>query len=413
MTDDRGDVARHWLLDPEITFLNHGSFGACPRPVLEAQQRWRDRLEAEPVRFLDRELERLADEARGVLGEFVGADADDLAFVPNATTGVNTVLASLRFAPRDELLTTDHEYNATLNALHRAAARDGASVVVAQVPFPIRDAAEAADAILDRVTPRTRLLLVSHVTSPTGIVLPIPQIVAELATRGVDTLVDGAHAPGMLPLDLRAIGAAYYTGNGHKWLCAPKGSGFLHVRRDRQALVHPLVVSHGMNSLRTDRSQFRLEFDWTGTSDPSPHLALPAAIRFMGSLMAGGWPELMASNQGLALAGRDLVRIPLGADAPAPPEMIGSLAALELPTGTTTVAIEPGAERDPLQAALLDRHRIEVPIMTWPVPAALAPGQAPQRRLLRISAQVYNRLADYERLAAALEREGSGRASGA
>lgn len=394
-----------------MAFLNHGSFGACPRPVLEAQQRWRDRLEAEPVLFLDRELEGLLAEAREAVGVFVGADPDDLVFVPNATTGVGTVLASLGFVPGDELLTTDHEYNAALNSVRAAADRSGARVVIARIPFPIRDPREALGAVLERVTSRTRLVMVSHVTSPTALVLPVSELVAELDRRGIDTLVDGAHAPGMIPLDLRALGAAYYTGNGHKWLCGPKGSGFLHVRRDRQAAIHPLVVSHGRNSARTGRSRFRLEFDWTGTADPSAHLTLPAALRFMGSLLPGGWPELMASNRTLALRGRDLLCGVMGIEAPAPDAMIGSIASVTLPLGTASVAIEPGAERDPLQVELFDRHRIEVPIMTWPVPAALEPGRAPEARLLRISAQAYNDEAQYERLAA-IVAQSLGRASG-
>jgi isopenicillin-N epimerase len=395
-------LARHWLLDPTVTFLNHGSFGACPRPVLEAQQRWRDRLEAEPVLFLDRELERALEEARADVAAFVGADPDDLAFVTNATTGVNTVLASLRFEVGDELLTTDHEYNAALNALRRAAERDGARVVVARIPFPIRDPGEAVEAVLERVSRRTRLVLISHVTSPTGIVLPVERIVAELAGRGIDTLVDGAHAPGMVALDLDAIGAAYYTGNGHKWLCGPKGSGFLHVRRDRQTLVHPLVTSHGANSTRAGRSRFRLEADWTGTADPSAHLALPAAIRFMGSLLPGGWPELMALNHGSVLSGRDVLCATLDAAPPVPDSMLGSLASVPLPMTPASVTIEPGAERDPLQVGLWERHRIEVPVMTWPVPAALEAGRGPDQRLIRISAQAYVPADAWDRLASAL-----------
>ena len=384
---------RLWPLDPDVTFLNHGSFGACPRAVLDAQGRLRDRLEAEPVRFMARELEGLLDQARGALGGFVGADPDDLVFVPNATTGANTVLRWLDLGAGDELLATDHTYNACRNALEAVAARAGARVVVATLPFPAATPEGALEAVLSRVSPRTRLALVDHVTSPTGLVLPIERLVRELESRGVEALVDGAHAPGMVPLDLRALGAAYYTGNCHKWICAPKGSGFLHVRRDRQKTVRPLVISHGANSPRTDRSPFRLEFDWTGTADPTAYLTVPEAIRYMGSLLPGGWPALMAHNRGTALAARDRLCAALGVPPPAPDSMIGSLVALPVPSGFGAAPAPVDGERDPLQAALFDRFGIELPVFTWPALAC---------RILRVSAQLYNGVADYERLAGAL-----------
>lgn len=378
-----------WALEPGITFLNHGSFGACPRPVLEVQARLREEMERQPVRFLARELKARLDAARAALAAFVGADPDDLAFVPNATTGVNTVLRSLPLRAGDEILATDHLYPACRQALRAVADATGARVVVARIPFPIGDAGDAVRAVLEAAGPCTRLALVEHVTSPTGLVLPVRRIVGALAARGIDTLVDGAHAPGMVPLDLRTLGAAYYTGNCHKWLCAPKGAAFLHVRRDRQPLIRPLVVSHGAGPAQTDRSRFHLEFDWTGTDDPTPYLAVPEAIRVMGRALPGGWAALMASNRALALEARGILAAALGTDPPCPDDMVGALASLPLPDGSPH---DPPA-RDGLQAALLDRFRIEVPVIAWP---------APPRRLLRVSAQLYNSRADYERLAGAL-----------
>jgi isopenicillin-N epimerase len=376
------------MLEEGIDFLNHGSFGATPKPVLEAQTEIRGHMEAEPVRFLQRQLEPLLDNALARLATFLGCSPADLAFVANATTGVNAVLRSLAFAPGNELLVTDHAYNACRNALDFVAAKAGADVVVAVVPFPIAGPGDVVTAITDAVTPRTRLALIDHVTSPTALVFPIAEIVAELSGRGVDTLVDGAHAPGMLPLSLDDIGAAYYAGNCHKWMCAPKGAGFLHVRRDRQDGIVPVVVSHGANSPRTDKSRFRLLFDWVGTADPSAPLTVPAAIDFMAGLNADGWAGHMNANHELAVAARDELVEALGIAVPAPPEMVGSMAAVPLPDGAGSL----DGEGDPFQAELFAAG-FEVPIVPW--------RRWPQR-LLRISAQTYNSLDQYRRLGGAL-----------
>ena len=399
------DLARHWGLDPAITFLNHGSFGACPRPVLDVQQAWRDQLEAEPVRFLGRELNGRLATVREALGDFVGADPDDLALVTNATGGANAVIRSVRFEADDEIVTTDHEYNAILNVLRYVAERDGARVVVVGLPFPAISPDDVVERFMAAVTERTRLAVISHVTSPTALILPVERIVAELAERGIDTLVDGAHAPGMVALDLDALGAAYYTANLHKWVCAPKGSAFLHVRRDRQAGVRPGTISHGLNAPTNERSRFRLEFDWQGTLDPTPWLAVPAAIDFIGGLVDGGWPAVMARNHELALYGRDALAGGLGGDHLGPPAtMIGAMAALPLPPNGPLGGIEASGssplDTDPFQLVLYERFGIEVPIGAWPVPAVQA--ASPPIRSIRISAALHNDAADIDRLVAAL-----------
>ena len=380
-------MKNHWTLDPQIVFLNHGSFGATPRVVLEKQNQLRAQMEAEPVRFFVRELEPLLDDARSQLARFLNADPAGLAFVPNATAGVNAVLRSLDLDKHDELLVTNVEYNACRNALDYVAAINGSKVVVADVPFPIESPDVVVELILQKVTDRTRLLLIDHVTSQTALILPVERIVAELQKRGVDTLIDGAHAPGMLPLDLRAIGAAYYTGNLHKWVCAPKGAAFLYVRENRRAGVRPVSISHGANSQRRDRSRFHLEFDWTGTFDPTAWLCVPESLRVMEGLVDGGWPEIMRRNHELALRARDI----LTSDKPAPDEMIGAMAAVPLPDGDLSVA--PSLYGDPLQDRLLLEYNIEVPVVPWP---------HPPKRVLRVSAQLHNTIEEYELLKAAL-----------
>jgi isopenicillin-N epimerase len=256
-------------------------------------------------------------------------------------------------------------------------------------------------AVLEATGPRTRLAVLDHVTSQTGLVLPIEQLVRELHARGIEVLVDGAHAPGMLPLDLRALGAEYYAGNCHKWLCAPKGAGFLFVRRDRQEKVHPTVTSHGANApVPEGNRRFRAEFDWTGTDDPTPALCVPESIRFVATLAPGGWPEIRERNRGLALEARRILAAGLGSALPCPDEMIGSLATLAVPDSAALPPVQATSALtlDPLHDALSARG-IQVPVLTCPA----HPG-----RLLRVSAALYNERADYERLAAALRELGLG-----
>ncbi len=382
------------MLDPEVTFLNHGSFGATPRAVLEEQTTIQRRIEREPLYFFDHCYQVELDQAREALARFVGAQAAHLAFVVNATTGVNTVLRSLRLGPGDQLLVTNHEYNACRNAIEAVAADRGAEVVIAPIPFPVRSEEEVVGAILGRVTSSTRLLLVDHVTSQTGLVLPVGRIVNELRNSATEVLVDGAHAPGMVALDLDELGAAYYTGNCHKWLCAPKGAAFLHVRADRIDGVRPLVISHGANSVSTTRSRFHLEHDWTGTRDPSAWLSVPAALREVESMVEGGWPEVRRRNRGLALEGRAVLCDALGLAPPCPDTMIGSLASVPLPDGDGR-PVNDIFPFDGLQEQLFREWRIEVPVIAWP---------APPHRLIRISAQLYNSRPQYVALANAVRR---------
>lgn len=387
----------HWTLAPEVRFLNHGSFGAAPRAVLEAQSTWRARLEREPVRFLARDLQGHLDDARAALANFLAAAPRDLVFVPNATSGVNAVLRSLALAPGDELLVTDQGYNACNNAARFVAERAGAQVVTAELPFPLSSPDEVTAAVLARAGPSTRLAILDHVTSPTGLVLPLGPLIEGLRARGVLVLVDGAHAPGMLALDVPALNADYYSGNLHKWVCAPKGAGFLWARTELQAGLRPTVISHGANARLDGRSRFQVEFDWVGTIDPTAYLCVPTALATMGALYPGGWPELRRRNRELALEGRRRLCELLEIDAPAPDSMIGSLVSVPLPDAAGVDPARPGSafDVDPEQAELFERHRIEVPIMPWP---------APPRRLLRASAQAYLDLEDFDALCGALEQ---------
>ena len=394
----RGGFRALWPLEPGIDYLNHGSFGACPIAVLEYQADLRRQLESHPTRFLARELEARLDAARQDVARFVGADAEGLAFVPNATTGVNTILNGLPLRSGDELLTTDHAYGACRNALESAAARAGAKVVRARIPFPLESEEEIVAPILGAVSKWTRLALLDHVTSPTALVFPIERLVKELRARGVETMVDGAHAPGMVPLDIARIGAAYYTGNAHKWLCAPKGAAFLHVREDRRATTRPLVISHGATAQLSGRSRFRHEFDWTGTCDPTPWLSIPEAIRYLGGLLPGGWPELRARNHALALKGRHIVAQALRVDPPCPETMIGSMATLPLPP-LPSGSPKAGLAGDALAGFVFERRQVEAWFNAWGDPSL---------PLVRLSAQLYNSEEEYARLAFAVHELVSG-----
>jgi len=384
---------RYWALAPDSVFLNHGSFGACPKPILALQTELREQMEAEPVQFLWRRYEERLEPVRGQLARFLGARSKDLAFVTNATTGVNAVLRSLKLRRGDELLTTNHDYNACHNVLIGATRRAGAKLVAARVPFPLRSSDEVVEAVMRAVSPRTRFAMIDHITSDTALVFPIARIIRELEARGVDSLVDGAHAPGSIPLDLKALRPAAYAGNLHKWVCAPKGAAFLWVREDRQADLQPAVISHGNNRPRPGYTAFQDRFDWPGTFDSTAWLCIGEAIAWVGGLLHGGWRELRKRNRELAINARRLLCERLQVEPPCPETMLAFMATIPLPTRFQ--GVPRSGKIDAEQLRLYDTFGIEVPFTRF---------GSPQRRYFRISAQFYNTIREYDYLAKALQQ---------
>jgi isopenicillin-N epimerase len=348
-------------------------------------------MEAEPVQFLWRHYDNWIERSRSVVARFVGARPKDLVFVTNATTGVNAVLRSLRLRPGDEVLTTNHDYNACHNVLVEWVQRAGGKLKIAQVPFPLGGPDQIIEAVMAAVTRRTRLVLLDHVTSATALVWPVAHLVKALEERGVDTLIDGAHAPGMVPLNLTKLSPAYYTANLHKWVCAPKGTAFLWVRPDKQETLQPAVISHGNNTHRPGYTAFQDRFDWAGTFDPTSWICAGEAIEWMGASVPGGWPAIRQANHELVVRARSLLCDRLELEPPCPDRMLGSMATLPLP------AAWQGRPRsgkiDAEQLRLYDEFGIEVPLFRFGVP---------ERRYFRVSAQIYNSLADYATLAESL-----------
>jgi len=359
---------------------------------LKLQTELRRRLEAEPVQFLWRRYEERLEPSRVAVARFAGARPRDVVFTANATTGVNAVLRSAGLRRGDELLTTNQDYNACHNALAEIARRSGARLVVANVPFPLRNAEEVIEAVMRAVTPRTRLALVDHVSSNSALIFPVARIVRELEARGVDTLVDGAHAPGMMALNLTKLSPAYYTGNLHKWVCAPKGVAFLWAREDKQTDLQPAVVSHGNNRRRAGYTPFQDRFDWAGTLDPTPWFCAGPVLRWMEELLPGGWRELRRRNHELTVKARKLLCARLQVEPPCPESMLGSMATIPLPERFQ--GVPPSGKIDAEQLRLYDEFGIEVPFLRAGVP---------ERRYFRISAQIYNTLAEYDYLAKVLE----------
>jgi isopenicillin-N epimerase len=373
-----------FLLDPDVVFLNHGSFGATPRPVFEVYQGWQRRLEAQPVKFLGRDLTGYLATARRALGELVNVPADDLVYLPNATFAVNVVARSLPLVPGDEVLATDHEYGACERAWRFVAARRGFTYRRQPLPLPLTSPEALVEQFWLGVTPRTKVIFLSHITSPTAIRLPVEAICARAREAGILTLIDGAHAVGQLPLDVAAVGADFYTSNAHKWLCAPKGSAFLHVRPECQRLIEPLAVGWGWGEDRPASygSDFLDYLQWLGTDDYSAYLSVPAAIQFQTD---HDWPAVRKACHLLLTESL---------------EQISDLTGLPpvYPAGDDTfysqmaiAPLPPIADLSAFKARLYDEHRVEAPCIDWN-----------GRPFIRLSIQGYNSRADVDILLAAL-----------
>jgi isopenicillin-N epimerase len=373
-----------FLLDPSIHFLNHGSFGACPRPVFETYQAWQRRLENQPVLFLGREMSTLDREARLALGTYLHSDANNLVFITNATQGVNIVARSLNLASGDEILTTDHEYGACDYTWEFVCNKTGASYIHQPISLPAQSLEEIAEQIWQGVTPRTKVIYLSHITSPTALHLPVEIICQKARLAGIYTVVDGAHAPGQIPLDLDTLDVDWYVGNLHKWALSPKGAGFLYTRPEAQHLLEPLVVSWGYHATAdtTSGSQFQDYFGWTGTKDPAASLSVPAALQFM---QEHHWEQVRQDCH--ALLSQALQRIcylvqmePLY---PLDSNLYHQMGIAPLPPDTDIAA---------LKAHLYNEHKVEVPLIDWH-------GQ----KFVRISVQIYNTPEDLEALHTGLQ----------
>jgi isopenicillin-N epimerase len=384
MNDRAGSMRDAFLLEDGVAYLNHGAYGATPRTVLAAADEWRRRLEAQPVRFMQNELPKRLRATAARLAAFLGARGEDLVFVDNATAGVNAVLRSLELRPGDEVLTTTHVYGAVRKTLNYVATQTGIAIVEAVVPFPVSGEDEIVAAVVERFSPRTRLLSIDHITSPTAVIFPVKRIAQAAKARGITVLVDGAHAPGMIDLDIPAVGADFYVGNCHKWLFAPKSCGFLWAAPGAQARIHPLVISHGYGG------GFLAEFDWTGTRDPSAWLAVNTALDFVDTI---GADVLRDRNRVLMLEAIDLITARWGTIAGAPPALLGTMAAIAVPTdrGRFRSAAATWDSAIAIHDYLWQEHRIEIPVPLFN-----------DRLWVRISAQIYNHIGDYRRLADAL-----------
>ena len=371
-------LAEQYLLDPDVIFLNHGSFGAAPRPVFESYQHWQRELEANPVHFLGSRAPDLLAAAREKLGGFINACGDDLAFVPNVTYGLNVVARSLSLAEGDEILSTDHEYGAIDRAWRFHCEKSGARLVNQPITLPVIDRAQVIEQIWAGVNERTKVISLSHITSPSALILPVEEICRRAGGAGILTVVDGAHAPGQIDLDMREIGADFYCGNCHKWLSSARGAGFLFARPERQDLLEPLVVSHGWRSESPGPSPFLDHFTWTGTIDPAAYLSVPAAIDFWEQ---NDWPAVRSACHRLLKESEEAILALSGLPPVSPASMWAQM----------RLALLPG--RVELYQRLWEEHRIVAPV-----------GEKEGQPGIRISVQAYNSPAQLDTLVKALRK---------
>ena len=386
-----GALSGHWDLNEEIVFLNHGSFGACPSAVIKHREMLLRMAERDPMEFLLGLHQPLKRQLTATLESFTGAQPGSIVMVENATTGINTILRNLPVEPGDSVLVTDQEYFSSANALEILAEDMGLSLIKVEIPWPVKPDT-VLEAFEKAAESGARYALVDHAVSSSGVVLPLKEIIELLGEKGIETIVDGAHGPGQLPLDLSELGCLAYTGNCHKWLASPRSAALLYVRPDFQTDFRPLVISHLPGELDTGLSDFQLFFAWNGTPDPTPELSVPFAMNFMQELLPGGWDQIMEQNRTLVLKARKHICTALGTDPPCPESMVGSMASITIPG----VIPEKGRSLhwiDPLQRSLRDRYGIVVPV------TRIRNGNV---RLLRISAQLYNSEEQYEYLADSL-----------
>ena len=376
-------IKDQFLLAPDVTFLNHGSFGATPKPVMEAYQNWQIRLENQPVKFLGREINELLSDARKALGSYLNVDADDLVFIPNATHGANIIARSLQLAPGDEVLSTNHEYGACDYAWEFACQKNGSHYIRQPIPLPIQSEEEIGKQFLKGLTQRTKVIYLSHITSPTALRLPVKQICNYARERGILTIVDAAHSPGQIPVDLQDIGADVFFGNCHKWMLSPKGAGFLYVRPEIQSLIEPLIVSWGYHATAeiASGSQFIDYLQWTGTHDPAAYLSVPAAIQFM---QENDWDKVQQECHGLLRSAIERIceLVEMEPLYPLDSDLYAQMGIAPLPNSDLGL----------LKKRLYGEYKVEVPLIQWE-----------DKQFIRISIQGYNFQEDIDILVSALE----------